>query len=62
MDGSNASFTIAHSPSPAASVILTRNGLVQKPGIDFSMSAATISFAPASLPQAGDLLQVWYRY
>jgi len=61
IDGSNTTFTLAHSPSPAASLILQLNGMVQAPGgVDYTLSGSTITFASA--PVNGSTLQAWYRY
>jgi hypothetical protein len=60
INGSNVTFTLAHTPSPAASLQLF-NGIVQKAGgIDFTLSGATITFTTA--PSSGSVLQAWYRY
>jgi hypothetical protein len=61
LDGNNATFTLAEAPSPAASLLLFRNGLLQKPGGDYTLSGATITFAAGSVPQPGDLLAASYR-
>jgi hypothetical protein len=61
VDGSNAAFTIANPPSPASSLHLYRNGVLQKVGFDFSLSGATITFVTAAIPQAGDTLLASYR-
>lgn len=57
--GSGATFNLAHVPF-GSSLQLFRNGLVQKTGVDFTLSGATITFTTA--PSADDLLQAWYRY
>ena len=61
VDGSNGTFTLANIPSPASSLHLFRNGLVQKPGFDFTLSSATISFVSAAIPQPGDTILASYR-
>jgi hypothetical protein len=43
LDGVNATFTLAGTPNPPASLTLWRNGLTQKPGLDFSLSGSTIT-------------------
>jgi hypothetical protein len=48
-------------PSPATSLQLFRNGLLQKAGLDFTLTGSSISFQPGSVPQPGDLLQASYR-
>jgi hypothetical protein len=61
MNGSNASFTLAKAPNPAASLLLFRNGLLQKAGVDYTLTGSSVSFQPGSVPQPGDLLQASYR-
>jgi hypothetical protein len=61
VNGANAVFTLPSAPNPAASLVLTRNGLVQKAGTDFTLSGPTITFAAAAVPQTGDLLTASYR-
>jgi hypothetical protein len=61
-NGSNAAFSLAHTPSPAASLILVRNGLVMKAGMDFALSGNTVTFGGAAVPQSGDTIQAFYRY
>jgi hypothetical protein len=62
VNGTNAMFTLAFSPSPAAALLLYRNGLLMKQGTDYSLSGNTITFFLASVPQATDLLVASYRY
>lgn len=61
INGSNVTFTLAHPPSPAASLILSLAGLVQWQNAsgDYTLSGATITFGTA--PAVGPLL-AWYRY
>ena len=61
LDGTNRTFILALAPDPPASLILIRNGLVQRAGLDFTLTARTIEFV-LGVPQAGDLLQAWYRF
>lgn len=61
IDGVNTVFTLSPAPSPPESLTLTRNGLVQKAGTDFTVSGGTITFVAAATPQAGDTLLAWYR-
>lgn len=61
MNGSNATFTLSMTPSPVASLLLFRNGLLQKAGVDFTLTGPSLSFQPGSVPQPGDLLQASYR-
>jgi hypothetical protein len=60
-DGTNAAFTLANAPSPAASLELYRNGLVQKPGVDYSLTGSAVTFTSVSVPKPGDILQAYYR-
>ena len=57
----NTTFTLNFSPSPAASLTLFRNGLLMKPGTDYSLTGAVITFFSTSAPQAGDGLLASYR-
>jgi hypothetical protein len=62
VNGSNAAFTLGSSPSPAGSLELYRNGLLQRQGSDYQISGNAITFFLASVPQAGDLLVASYRF
>ena len=59
--GSNAAFGFTHTPA-GVSLILARNGLIQKAGLDYTLTGAGVTFASASTPQSGDTLQAWYRW
>ena len=61
INGANATFTLANAPSPAASLKIFRNGLLLEQTVDFTVSAATIVFQSASVPQPGDNLEAFYR-
>jgi len=61
VDGANVSFTIANAPSPASSLLLFRNGLLQRANFDFTLSGATITFVSGAVPQAGDTILASYR-
>jgi hypothetical protein len=62
IDGSNAVFTLAHAPSPATSLHLFLNGIRLRPGTDYTLSGATITYAAGMIPQAGDRHDADYRY
>jgi len=62
IDGSNAVFTLAWSPSPAGSLTLFLNGLILANGTDYSLVRNTITFYLGSVPQPGDVLRASYRY
>ena len=62
VNGVNAVFTLAATPTPAASLELYRNGLFQLQGTDYTISGSTITFFLASVPKSGDLLVASYRF
>lgn len=62
IDGSNDTFTLAHEPSPAESLLLFRNGVEQVAGTNFTLTGSTIVFASGATPRTGNLLRAWYRY
>jgi len=59
IDGTNRVFTLAYTPDPPQSLLLTLNGVVQRPGTDFTLSGNVITYA--SPPQPGDTHLAWYR-
>ncbi len=61
VDGANQTFMLSAEPAPATSLALYRNGLLQKAGVDFTISARTIQFVTAAVPQPGDTLLASYR-
>jgi len=60
VDGSNKTFTLANSPSPADSLMLFVNGVFQTSGEDYSLSGDTITFTVA--PPSGSIIRAFYRY
>ena len=63
VDGSNATFTLAHVPNPPNGLILFRNGVATMAGgFDYALAGNTITFVTAATPQPGDTLLAWYRY
>ncbi|HUA87127.1 MAG TPA: hypothetical protein VMB85_24895 [Bryobacteraceae bacterium] len=62
INGSNTAFTLAYSPSPAASLLLYLNGLLMTQGVDYTLNGNAITFLPASIPQTGDVVTASYRY
>jgi len=63
INGSNAVFTLAHSPNPAASLILMKNGQIMiAGGVSYTLSGLTITYASGYIPVAGDVHVAWYRY
>jgi hypothetical protein len=61
LDGANTAFTLSDVPSPAASLTFYRNGMLQKDGLDFTLSGNQIHFVTAAVPQTGDTLVASYR-
>jgi hypothetical protein len=57
----NAAFTLAQTPTPAASLAVYRNGIRMKSGLDYTSSGSSITFASGYIPQTGDILQCSYR-
>ncbi|HMF75345.1 MAG TPA: hypothetical protein VK604_06745 [Bryobacteraceae bacterium] len=60
--GTNATFTLASSPSPVTSLRLYKNGVLLSPVNDFTLAGATITFVTAAIPQSADTLQASYRH
>lgn len=61
VDGVNAAFTLTHAPSPATSLMLELNGIMQAPaGVDYTLSGTTITYGVA--PGSGSIHRAWYRY
>ena len=58
LNGSNTVFTLVSSPSPSASLILAVNGVILRPGTDFTVSGNTITVASA--PSSTDWIRAWY--
>ncbi|HXS93760.1 MAG TPA: hypothetical protein VN736_04090 [Candidatus Limnocylindrales bacterium] len=61
VDGSNTTFGLSAVPDPVASLSVYRNGILQKAGLDYSLSGSTIQFTPESTPQPADTLLASYR-
>jgi hypothetical protein len=62
INSSNTSFVLAHTPAPASSLTIFRNGLRMAAGVDYSLSGSIVTFFVASTPQTGDQLLANYRY
>lgn len=61
MDGTNAVFTIAH--TPFTPIDLWRNGIYQTAGVDYTFNGMTsITFLAGAIPQPNDLLVINYSY
>ena len=61
VNGLNAVFTLASTPSPASSLQLHRNGVLQKLGLDYTLAGSAITFTTASAPVLEDTLLASYR-
>ena len=61
IDGTNRRFTLTSPPSPAASLALFRNGLLQLSGNDYILAGSTITFNSWGVPQPEDILGAFYR-
>ncbi|MGH9628697.1 MAG: hypothetical protein ACRD7E_10220, partial [Bryobacteraceae bacterium] len=62
VDGVNSTFDLSIPPSPASSLQVFRNGILQKLGVDYSLNGRTVTFGALSIPASGDILQVWFRH
>ena len=61
INGSNVTFTLAHTPSPAASLNCFENGVQQRAGgADFTLATGTMTYGAA--PPTGATLICNYRY
>ncbi|MEO8595831.1 MAG: hypothetical protein ABI759_21095 [Candidatus Solibacter sp.] len=61
VDGANTGFTLSGAPGPAGSLTVYRNGILQKAGLDFTLSGNQLSFVAAAAPQPGDTLLASFR-
>lgn len=63
-NGVNTVFTLRHAPAPAESLMLFRNGILQRQSesADFVLSDKTITFNSVSVPAAADRLLAHYVY
>jgi hypothetical protein len=64
VNGFNVTFTLANAPSPAASLQLFQDGVLQIQGTDYTLSGNTITFmnAPGAGSPPSALLNAFYRY
>lgn len=61
VNGSNSVFTLSQTPNPASSLLLYRNGMLQKQALDYSLANQTITFVAGAIPQPGDVVIASYR-
>ena len=57
INGVNNTFTLSQAP---ATLILFKNGVEQKAGVDYTLSSSTITFLAGATPQTGDSLDSYY--
>lgn len=62
IDGSNRIFTLASAPNPTGSLLLFKNGLLQRSGAgnDYTLAGNVITFATDNVPMPGDILLASY--
>lgn len=61
VNGSNTVFSLSSQPSPALSLELYRNGVYLTQGVDYSLSANSITMLSGATPSSGDILTARYR-
>ncbi|HUQ93277.1 MAG TPA: hypothetical protein VM120_16465 [Bryobacteraceae bacterium] len=61
INGTNGAFTLANAPTPATSLQLYKNGVLQKLNIDYTLTGNALAFLSVAIPQTGDLLTASYR-
>jgi hypothetical protein len=64
VNGVNAAFTLAFTPSPGASLELFKNGQLMVAGAsaDYQLATATATFNSGAIPKTGDVLTAFYRH
>jgi len=61
IDGTNKTFTLANTPSPATSLKLFLNGMFMTPaGEDYTLTGNSIVFINA--PTSGSVMRAFYKY
>jgi hypothetical protein len=61
INGSNTVFGLSSQPSPALSLELYRNGIYLTQGVDYNLSANSITMLSGAVPSTGDVLTARYR-
>lgn len=63
VNGTNPTFTLAHSPaSGTSSILLSVNGVIQTPTTQYTISGATITFQVGAIPIVSDSILATYEY
>lgn len=61
VNGENAVFNLSTSPSPAASLRLYVDGVLQYQNVNYTLLGAVVTFEHFSIPQTGEALRAFYR-
>jgi hypothetical protein len=61
VDGNNATFALTAVPAPSTSLSFYRNGMLQKPSLDYTATGNSVLFLTGATPQPGDTLLASYR-
>lgn len=61
VNGVNTVFVLSGAPSPAGSLHLYRNGVLQRVGVDYSLNGSTVTFNAVATPQSGDWVVASWR-
>jgi hypothetical protein len=63
INGTNDTFTLANTPSPAGSLHLYKNGMLMLAGgADYTLTGNTIVYVAGAIPKTGDVHRASYRY
>lgn len=63
VNGVNATFTLASTPNPAASLQLYKNGQLMLPGgVDYTLTTNSIAYVAGAIPKTGDVHVAFYRF
>jgi hypothetical protein len=61
VDGSNGTYTLTAVPAPSTSLSFYRNGILQKPSVDYTATGNSVQFLTGATPQPGDIMLASYR-
>lgn len=62
INGSNDTFVLAHTPSPAASLQFFRNGVCLKRAVGYVLTGNTVVLQAGYIPDTGEILSAFFRY
>jgi len=57
----NGTFTLAYAPTPAASLLLYRDGVTMRAGVEYTLSGSTITYTAGNNPLTGSWHRAFYR-